>query len=371
MLLNLAESYIKSLNCGRTPTIHTAWHYVCACQVETATKKALAKLEECSQDFKLGSAKIDPNWKREFKKQALAVFKKEVIGDDQEVKEAEAKLDEVIITKLEKLSKDLLEKCQESTMRYLKAKFDTLVETIKSQLYAENSNTQGHVQGSQVMALIGTLKDSIETIRTDFFADETLASIEDSIKSENFNAYRAERENQILFYLTKELEEEKNRELQGKYGEMQGLQECLNQTRNGHLEEKQSSMDRARELEFENKTLKAENSGLNDKIKSSQERTKIEILNLENQNSMKSSSLQEKVDSYESEIKRLKDELDYKSKELIKKSQEVLNNQAFVDQEIELLKKKNDMFQNREKDLSMDKESLIRETKNLQDQILT
>lgn len=371
MLLNLAESYIKSLNCGRTPTIHTAWHYVCACQVETATKKALAKLEECSQDFKLGSAKIDPNWKREFKKQALAVFKKEVIGDDQEVKEAEAKLDEVIITKLEKLSKDLLEKCQESTIRYLKAKFDTLVETIKSQLYAENSIIQVQVQGSQVMALIGTLKDSIETIRTDFFADDTLASIEDSIKSENFNAYRAERENQILFYLTKELEEEKNRELQGKYGEMQGLQECLNQTRNGHLEEKQSSMDRARELEFENKTLKAENSGLNDKIKSFQERTKMEILNLENQNSMKSSSLQEKVDSFESEIKRLKDELDYKSKELIKKSQEVLNNQAFVDQEIELLKKKNDMFQNREKDFSMDKESLIRETKNLQDQILT
>jgi FtsZ-binding cell division protein ZapB len=152
---------------------------------------------------------------------------------------------------------------------------------------------------------------------------------------------------------------------------MQGLQECLNQTRNDHLEEKQSSMDRARELEFENKTLKAENSSLNDKIKSFQERTKMEILNLENQNSMKSSSLQEKVDSYESEIKRLKNELDLKSKELIKKSQEVLNNQAFVDQEIELLKKKNDMFQNREKDLSMDKESLIRETKNLQDQILT
>jgi hypothetical protein len=221
------------------------------------------------------------------------------------------------------------------------------------------------------MALIGTLQDSIETIKTDFFADETLASIDDSIKSENFNVYRGERENQILLYLTKELEEEKNRELQGKYGEMQGLQECLNQTRNGYLEEKQSSMDRARELEFENKTLKAENSGLNDKIKSFQERAKMEILNIENQNSMKSSNLQEKVDSYEVEIKRLKDDLDYKSKELIKKSQEVLNNQAFVDQEIELLKKKNDMFAHSQKDLSMDKESLIRETKNLQDQILT
>lgn len=221
------------------------------------------------------------------------------------------------------------------------------------------------------MALIGTIQDSIETIKTDFFADETLASIDDSIKSENFNVYRGERENQILLYLTKELEEEKNRELQGKYGEMQGLQECLNQTRNGYLEEKQSSMDRARELEFENKTLKAENSGLNDKIKSFQERAKMEILNIENQNSMKSSNLQEKVDSYEVEIKRLKDDLDYKSKELIKKSQEVLNNQAFVDQEIELLKKKNDMFAHSQKDLSMDKESLIRETKNLQDQILT
>jgi hypothetical protein len=143
MLLNLAESYIKSLNCGRTPTIHTAWHYVCACQTENATKKALAKLEECSNVFKHGSAKIDPNWKREFKKQALAEFKKEVIGDDQEVKDAEAKLDEIILTKLEKLSKDLLEKCQETTIRYLKAKFDQLVENIKSQLYAENPNTEG------------------------------------------------------------------------------------------------------------------------------------------------------------------------------------------------------------------------------------
>jgi hypothetical protein len=45
MLLELAESYIKSLNGGKIPTIENAWNYMQASQLEGALKEVFAEYD--------------------------------------------------------------------------------------------------------------------------------------------------------------------------------------------------------------------------------------------------------------------------------------------------------------------------------------
>jgi len=91
MILSLAIAYIRTINNGKTPVIHSAITYVINSQIENATKLALHELDGLFKDGNNEIKTAGANWKQEFKKRSMKLFSGKVIGDDKVVKEASDK----------------------------------------------------------------------------------------------------------------------------------------------------------------------------------------------------------------------------------------------------------------------------------------
>ena len=257
-----------------------------------------------------------------------------------------------------------MESCNEVVTKWLKSQFDNLRDQYKDKMYSRSDNTHNIIKD-----MISSLGGKMEEIKQNLMQQENLNHVNMKLKERIFDSQKYEKECEILYIFCSGLEDEINNGNQNKYTEIHSLQDELREAKNCLLEERNESSNRIRELLHESQKLSTEMAAMEDRTKLVDERNKLEMVNVETRVNQKNYNLEEKNIQLEETIKKLKEDLDNTSKQLLIKGQEANTSQSIVEQEVTLLKSRNESFLEREQKFKAEIEQLKNQNKNYSEQV--
>ena len=101
-LLQLAYAYTDTINSGKMPNIENAWQYIVKNESLKAKNEALNEMQKLLKEADRGQV-LDEDWLANAKKQAMKVFKINLMGNNEDNEQVKNKLkDEIDLLILEK-----------------------------------------------------------------------------------------------------------------------------------------------------------------------------------------------------------------------------------------------------------------------------
>jgi len=356
MLLHLANGYAVAVNRGKVPTIESAWNYVCKEKANDTARECLAQVDKIVNTDETVKALLadDKDWKGEVRRILMAKFNQAKFADSVELKEKQEQLEKDIAEKLDSISKNMLHVQSSAAERWLDDKFQPISDLIKQDQL--NSPRKAY-----------KLLDELES---NFHTENK--NIPQKAREKLVKNFRQEKEAKLLSAVVRTKEEEQKKEKEKQAALIQTLEKEAANTKLHLEEERHKLLDRIKELEETQLTLKANEMSLKEKMVHMQERVEFEKQKAQERELMHKASFEEVQRRADAEVESLRQKLTEKDaaamkSALDKEKAEMLLNQekALAHEHIEKLNRRNKELEGKIEEAKTREETLATKVREL------